>query len=266
MSIIKERIKINNKDVNLKITLSGRNQISGYQQEIDNMTEETKDELINPIIDNEVKRFSYISENLTLLYFYFGSSSPQSNFIQAGFTNTEIDSASNNLLNSFFIMDFYDSFDPYTQTKIFTIYNTLVLKGETDTGTPIPSYKINDDNLNQFYHWFIPKSYLDTQTGLTTTGYIKFSFYNAKTGKVYLFYNKDNESLSTPEKMYFETLLDLNTMTWDIIKSSTDAKAYEIPRTNIYAEKVNNAVDSFDNQQQDYPSKTIFNPEDGKYD
>jgi len=272
MSIIKERIKINNKDVNLKITLSGRNQISGYQQEIDNITKETKDELTNPIVDNEVRRFSQVSGELTLLNFYFNSSSPP-NFTNAGFTNAEIDSASNNLLNSFFIMDFYDSFDPYTQTKIFTIYNTQVLGGEEQDGRSIPFYIIDtylgigiDNNSNQFYHWFIPKSYLDAQTGFTATGYIKFSFYNAKIGKVYLFYNKDNQSLSTPEKMYFETLLDLNAMTWDIKKSLLCAKAYEIPRTNIYAEKVNDAVDNFDNQQQDYPNKTTFNPEDGKYD
>ena len=234
MPIIKEVIKSNGNDTTIKFGLGINNRLSGYQQEIDELTEETKDDLINPIIDNEVRRFSFIPNSVKILNFFFGSSSPQSKFTHAGFTNDEIDESNNNLLNSFFIMDFYDKYDPYTQSKVFTIYNTQVLEGNTSVGRQIPSYTINDDNLNQFYHWFIPKSYLDAQTGSTVTGYTKFSFYNAKLGLLHLFYNKLNDTLATPEKMYFKTKLNLNNMTWEFDIGTTflgSVPIYEIPRT-----------------------------------
>ena len=131
MQIIKEKIKYNNQDVNLKISLSGGERISGLQQEIDNLTEETKEELVNPVIDNEVRRFSYVSgEGPTFLKYYFGASSPQVSFTHSSFTTDEIRSSDPTLLNSFFILDFYDSYSSYTQTKIFTNYLTKVLDGE----------------------------------------------------------------------------------------------------------------------------------------
>lgn len=265
MPIIKEVIKSNGNDTTIKFALGVNNSLSGYQQEIDELTEETKDDLINPIIDNEVRRYSY-SGTLTTLGFYFATLSPQ--FTNAGFTTSEIDSSDTKLLNSFFILDFYDKYDPYTQTKIFTTYLTQVLDGNTQGGTPIPIYNISD-NKNQYYYLYIPKSYLDAQTGTTVTAYIKISFYNAKTGRLSLSYNKDNDGLTTPEKMYFKTILNLTNMTWEIVELTgffgDSAKAYEIISTNAYSERVNEALDNFDNQQQDYPDGNVFDSEDGTY-
>lgn len=267
MQIIKERIKFNNQDINLKISLSGSNKISGYQQEIDNITEETKDDLINPIIDNEVSRFSYVSgEGLTFLNYHFGTSLPSVNFTKAGFSSSEIESGDNTLLNSFFILDFYDSFNSYTQTKIFTNYLTKVLGGQTQGGTPIPYYIINSGYINQFYHWYIPKSYLDKQTGTTVTAYVKFSFYNAKTGRLILFYNKDNDTLTTPELMYFKTTLNLTDMTWKFVLASAYVRAYEVSSNSAYVSKANNTIENFDNQKQNYPDGNVFNTETGDYD
>lgn len=266
MSIIKERIKFNNNTTGATITfgLSNNNRFTGYQQEIDELTKETKNDLVNPIIDHEVRRYSHVSgEGQIFLNFYFGTS-PQVNFTNAGFTNSEIDIYDNKLLNSFFILDFYDKYDPYTQTKIFSTYLTKVLDGELQAGRPTPYYIISD-KISQFYYWYVPESYIDTQTGTTITAYIKFSFYNAKTGKLSLFYNKDNNSLTTPEKMYFETTLNLTNMTWQINLSSSYAKAYEISSINAYVNKVNDGIENFDNQQQVYPTGNTFQNEDGTY-
>ena len=269
MSIIKETIKLSETTTGATITfaLSGGVRFSGYQQEIDNITEETKDDLINPIVDNEVRRFSYIPDNVKILSFFFNSVTPS--FEEAGFTTTEIENYSNNLRNSFFIMDYYDTFDPYTQTKIFTVYNTRVLNGSTSGGVAVPLYTLNNDNLNQFYHWNIPKYYLDAYTGSTVTGYTKFSFYNAKTGRIFLFYNKNNTDagITTPEKMYFKTKLNLTNMTWELDIGATPlgiVRIYEIPRTSAYTERVNDTFENYQNEQQNYPAGTTF-IDDGTY-
>ena len=72
MSIIKKTIKLNNNSSGATISfgLTGNNRLSGYQQEIDNLTEETKDDLINPAIDNEVRKFQYDGDAINLVFFF----------------------------------------------------------------------------------------------------------------------------------------------------------------------------------------------------
>ncbi|MDA3780644.1 MAG: hypothetical protein PF487_10565, partial [Bacteroidales bacterium] len=113
MSIRKERIKFDNKDINLKFTLDGNNNHYGYQQEIDGLTEQVKNDLISPIVDNEVRRFKYKSptNNSTKLKFYFTTdgSSHNNSFIDNNFTEAEIESNDKNLHGSFFTLNYYDS-------------------------------------------------------------------------------------------------------------------------------------------------------------
>lgn len=275
MSIIKENIKLNNLDINLKISLGGNGNILGYQQEIDNLTNDTKDELINIIIDNEVRRFRLDSNNPINILFYFTASgiSHYNSFNEDGarFVSDEINSSNLKILNSFFIMDFYDTYDSYTQTKIFTNYLTKI-SGKYDINENNfykPYYQISSNIPNQLYSWNIPKSFTDNQTGSTVTGYVKFSFFNAKFGDMALFYNKDNQTLQTQEKMYFKVLLDLNAKTWKFDYSGTafppNVKAYQIPFTNSYSQKINESIEYFDNERQLYPNGNIFDDTTGGY-
>lgn len=275
MSIIRETLNLNNSDLNLKINLGVGNRILGYQQEIDYLTEETKIDLINSVIDNEVRRFNYDSTNQAFnLMFYFSASgsSYYNSFMTLGgrFNASELNDENTKIQNSFFILEFYDTYDNNTQTKIFTNYLTQILNGEEDSNIPIPKYRIYNDTVNQFYNWYIPQSYIDEQTGSTTvTGYIKFSFYNAKYGDITVFYNKDNDGLSTPEKMYFKIKLDLVNMTWKFdfsgINYPPNAVAYQIPFTSAYSQRINDGVESFDNEQQVYPTGNTFQTTDGTY-
>lgn len=270
MSIIKERIKFENQDINLKINLGGGNKQLGYQQEINNLTEETKVELINPIIDNEVRRFRYGGSAISLFFYFSANGTTYVNdfgITGAKFSSTEINNYNVKILNSFFKMDFFDTFENFTQTKIFTIYQTQISDGEKSGDVPIPTYKINSNNPNQFYSWYVPKKFIDKniETGTTSLiGYVKFSFYTAKYGKLRLFYNKANQSLKTPERMYFKVILDLVNMTWKFYDSG-DKKAYQIPITNVYSQKVNNAMNNFNNKQQNFPNGNTFDTETGTY-
>ena len=269
MSIIKEKIRLSNNSTGATITfgLSIGNRLSGYQQEIDELTEDTKQELINPVIDHEVRRF--ISSNIQFINFWFskrgGSGAAfDDSFTSkyAGFSTSEIEDYDDVVLNSFFIMDFYNTFNNNTQTKIFTTYLTQILDGQSSSGVPISKYTINYNTGNQWYHQYVPKSFLDTQTGSTITGYTKFSFYNAKYGTLSLFYNDANSALSTPEKMYVKTYFYPSTMEWEFVSSPN---LYELASDNSYVTKVNETFKNFENLKQTYPVGA-FNPEDGKYD
>jgi hypothetical protein len=274
MSIIKERIKSTNQDINLKITLDRNTNHIGYQQEIDKLTEQVKVDLTNPIIDNEVRRFKYKTSTIftsnIIFYFITNGNSYDNSFLSgaANFTSKEISDKSINLRKSFFIMDFYDNFNYYDQNKFFTIYNTQILNSEVSNYIPIPKYRLSDNKINQFNYWYVPKRFIDNNLlsgNIIAEGYIKFSFYNAKTGQISLFYNKYNESLSTAEKLYFKVKLDLLNMTWYFDEGSFQ-KAYQIPLNNLYSNKINDSVEKFDNKQQEYPDGNIFNPENGDYE
>jgi len=268
MYVKKERIKFNGDDMNLKISIGSNLEQVGQQQSINDLAKSTGESLINPIIDGEVRRFRYsVEDGGITMKFYFYLINYQNAFETAGFTTNEIMTGDLNVLNSFFIMDFYDTFDTYTQTKFFTTYLTKI-------GT-LPNYLIDyssDYDFNQLYYWNIPLSYLNKYTGDTITGYVKFSFFNSKTGKISLFYNKDNDDdiviRKTPEKMYFKTVLDLVNQTWLIdtpsFNNNYEMLAYELlPST--YVNRVNNTMNSFENKQQIYPSGNTFISKFGNY-
>lgn len=284
MSRISETIKFNNLDINLKISLGGNNSIYGSQQEIDNVVEETKQLLINPINDVEVRRFKYkpLIEPANLQFYFVNSSNTYFNdFITAGFTATEIGTINTKLLNSFFILELYDSVDPNTQSRILTTYLTKIL-GSTNT---LPNYSITNVLKNQFYYLNIPLSFINQQNSSTVSVYAKYSFYNAKDGSISLFYNKqnaDNPSLNTtPEKMYFKIELDLINMTWNYTTSNTyspyggydgnngtittNIVAYELSPYSAYVNRINSTVSNFDDKQQNYPTGNTFDNINGSY-
>ena len=264
MSIIKENIRFTGENMNLKIVLNSRDNFIGYQQEIDGLTQLTTTDLINPAIDGETRRFKYDPDlgNTVLSFYFYSGNTYNVSFLNAGFTQNEINSNSNKLLNSFFILDFYDTFDVNNQTKIFTTYLTKILDNISNS----PIYRVYVEAINQFYYWYIPLSYINTLTGSTGIGYVKFSFYNAKNGNVSLFYNNDNAALTTAEKMFFKVELNLTDKTWKFLTTSFPyLTAYELITSIDYINRINNTFEKFDNKKQEYPTGTTFNYRTGTY-
>ena len=240
-------IKFNSQDIKLKFNLSDENKFTGYQQEIDKMVEDTSNSLINPVIDNEIRRFKYLPSNPAMtLSFFFNLGASWVNY----FPNLVVDGNSQTR-NSFFILDLYNTFDSNTQSKIMTNYLTKIKSA---------SCIINSATPNQFYFWNIPLSY----TG--TTAYARFSFYNATDGTLSLFYNNDNSALKTSEKMYFRVELNQANMTWRILTSSfPTAYAYQLPNSSAYVARVNNGISNFENKKQVFPAGEIFQHTTGTY-
>jgi hypothetical protein len=243
-------VTVINDYINIKLELGSDDGFIGYQQEIDNLTSFTSIGLINPVTDGEKRKYKRKPSALAILSFlFYNGSTWVSTFEAAGFTQDEYKKNSDNFLNSFFILDFYDTYDINNQTKLFTTY--LTKKGNTT-----PTYTISDSN-NQLYYMYIPESYISGQTG-TITGYTKFMFYNAKTGKVATFLNQENASSNNANRIFFEIELNHADRTWKYIKSPTQMTAKEIVNNSEYADKVNNTVDTIDILQQNPPSGDTF--------
>ena len=284
MSIVREKIRFNaslvgisgttgntftGNTMNLIISLGSNENFIEYGEDIDNLTQFTALDLVNPVIDGEVRRFKLVPTptNDVLLQFQFYSpitTTYLNSFLFAGFTGDEIVNNADNILNSFFILDFYDTADLNSQTKIFTTYLTKLLVPVG--GIYYSQYTIGANTNNQLYRWYVPLSYINAQTGSTVIGYVKFSFYNAKTGNITPFYNQDNESLTTPERIFFKAQLDLTNMTWKMLTTVYSyIKAKEIANNPLYVDKVNSTVDNMDNLQQNPPSGNTYNYKTNTY-
>jgi len=284
MSIIRKKIRFNasligtsgttgttltGNSMNLIISLGSNENFIEYGEDINNLTQFTALDLVNPVVDGEVRRFKLVPAptNDVLLQFQFYSpitTTYLNSFLFAGFTGDEIADSANDILNSFFILDFYDTSNINSQTKIFTTYLTKLLVPVG--GIYYSQYTIGASTNNQLYRWYVPLSYINAQTGSTVIGYVKFSFYNAKTGNITPFYNQDNESLTTPERIFFKAQLDLTNMTWKMLTTVYSyIKAKEIANNNLYINKVNNTVGNMDNLQQNPPSGNTYNYKTNTY-
>lgn len=251
MSIIREKIQLRGIDISgLTITLGSQIGFLGYQEEIDNLTQVTSADLVNPVVDGETRRFK-LGIPLTNFRFMFNG---LPSFVGAGFTPTEISGHSQNMLNSFFILDYYNTYNVYNQTKIFTTYLTKI-------GTT-PNYNVSAATGNQWYYWYVPISFIEIMTGTTTSGYVKLSFYNAKTGKVHIFYNNENAAMLTPQKMYFPAQLNANDMIW---KMSSVIDARELTSSPLYNNRVNKTYDKYNAVKQVYPTGTTHYYKTNKY-
>lgn len=249
--------------MNLKLTLGSGEDLLGYQQEIDNLTQVVSIDLINPAIDVEERKFKYKSGiGQTNINFYFsmdGGNTYGSNFKNAGFSSDEINNKSQLMLNSFFILDYYTTYDVNTQLKVFTTYITKL-------GTT-PQYVIDSNNKNQFYYWYVPLDYINSQILLgrtITRGYVKFSFYNAKSGNITLFYNTLYSGFSTSLKMYFPTDLYLSDRSF-ILNPFPNIIAKQMVGNSEYTNKINNTFTNYNNLLQNYPNGSSFDYLTGKY-
>lgn len=240
MSVMRNSIKLNGSTLNLKFSLNTNVQTFDSQESIDNLIDKTTNELINPIVDSECRRFK--NEIPFTIGFTFSGGF---DYLITGLTETELN-------NSFIILDYYDTYDTNNQVRKFTTYLTKIPK--------YPVFAINSIIENQLYYWYIPESYIGSLNDNNITGYIKFSFYNAKTGRVNIFYNADNEILTTSEKYFFRADLDISGRTWNIVTSSFPlVHAIELSASSSYGIRLNNSIDSKIIGKQDYPTNSIFN-------
>lgn len=261
MSIIQQKIQFTGNDLNIQIPISAVPAQLGMQQEIDNYVLEKTTGSINAVTDVEVVRFKYATSGKEMEFAFNSGSNYYPYFSVAGFTADEIEQQSLNFLNSFFILDFFDSVDSANQTKIFSTYLTNLNDNAYSRYDIEPTFQLFDLN--------VPANFFGT--GTTYIAYARFSFYNAKTGKIAVFFNKVFDTTNPPptnNKMYFELTLNLSTKKWFIATSSMQGNtmaARELASSPAYIEKYNDTFEDFENQAQSYPSGNVF-IDDGSYE
>lgn len=244
MEIIRNKIRFTNTDNVIKLTLKNVNDSLGYDQDVSNLiTSETKAKINKPS-DNDLNLYS-LESGSTLTFNFFGTAYTTS-FLDIGFESGDTYNAFSK--KSFFIADTYTSFNISNQEKICQNYINGI-KSLTST------YIANGNKLGgcrEFYHWYVSDNYF---TGNTLTAYTKFSFFNAKTGGVNIFYNKDNELLTNELKLYIPTVFNLQTKTFSFDKTTIDL--YELVNES-YREKIQRSLNPFANKSPNLPSGTTF--------
>jgi hypothetical protein len=263
--LIKKTIRPFTGTTNFNFSLATNDDYIGYQQEIEALTTSTGDDLINPIIDGDITRFVFASDLSNLIFkfkFYDDNSGTYlTNLNNSGLTDDDINKSKTTLLSSFFILDLYNSYDQNNQNKICTTYLTKINKSDVAGKS---EYTINSTNKNQFSDWYVPNYFFDSETGETLSCYVKFSFYCGRTGNIVQFYNYENESLISSQKLFFNATLNLYNKTWVIDSNDTSVlNIMELKTAPSYTNKISDAVSKVENRIQNYPVGNTF--QDGGY-
>lgn len=257
--IIKEKIKRNFEDINIKININSTNNIYGEDQDINNYINKLSEDLINPINDGDVRFFNLSNNNLEFkpLFYSLEKEEYGSNFSYAGFNDFEIVNYSLNLRNSFFIFEYFNDFRKKVRKKIFTNYYSKLWKlGLDDFSYQNPII----NNTPELINLLIPVDYINKQTNNFIL-YYRIFFYNAKTGRIKLFYN-DDIGINKEDGLFFKISINKNNNTWYSYNSPINAK--EFIKNDDYINLLNDNNETFDNIKPTYPNSQEFNL-DGTY-
>lgn len=258
MQLIKEKHRSVGKDLNIKIPLGSNINLNGLQQSINDYVERETGLSINPVIDGETFRFTRnIGQNFRF-EFYDGifANTYTPSLLSAGFTQDEIDSQKDVLTKSFFILQIYDSINGDNQTLLHNSYYN---------GTSFTSVSsiYNIPVSEEFSNIYIPEWFLNETDDNEIVMYGTFLFFNAKFGKLEVFFNKDNESSTSDDKLYNTITLNKSNRNYSIQSNSTTITLKELANPD-YVNKLNESLNTFDNEIPQYPTGDQFN-NDGTY-
>ena len=277
-----EKIKLNKgQDLNIVLSLSNKSgsdlgrEYSDYTSFIE---KESKD-VINPVIDNEVLRVRYLNQDTRFVIYFYDNDYDiyNQNYTSLGFSLNELLNGGAVLRNSFYILDFYDSFDTFNREKIFSSYYTQI----TSLGSTRPRRRGQQETdpdgvvisqTNQLNYITPPLWSLESNI---TIMYMTLTFFNAKTGKLIPFFNNDffddmSGTFTTPtsERMCFKVYINKNDRVW-YIKNTTEtehiAKQLVLSETSSFLNKMNMSIDKVNIKKLDTPENFNFDYRDRTY-
>jgi hypothetical protein len=264
-----KQIKRTGKNIKLKISLGGGNSTLGQTSDIQNFVQEEEEKTINPVIDVETLRFnlhnSYINSGISLSFYSGGTYS--ASYLNAGFTQKEIQNYSDSLRNSFFIFDYYNSYEPTLRSRIFRGYYTKFDVFEKNFAADgVVLFK----DTTQLKYLNIPKNHINAFSSNHITLYLSILFYNAKTGRITPFYNGDyfnagQFTTTSAERMFFKVVVDRINKVWYIDTPSTiggvkivKARELSIDGNREYAKRITESIGKIEQHQQQYPEDEFF--------
>lgn len=278
MSIIIKKTILLNSNIVTNINLNSDYIQYGDDQGIETLSNLKKEELINPVNDVELIKFKYEDTKTQyggafkhFLSFAFNEIDPI-NIAPASFrnifTDKEISGNTKTFQNSFFILDFFDTKNIYSQKKLSTNYITK------KQNAPYSFYLLNNYDVddikvpvNQTNSIQIPEYFLNSTTGNTLNCYCRMMFYNAKSGTTTTFFNNAKINATDSSKLFFDIEINKSEKTWKFINQTVLAginpmvsvMAIEPNKNNLYSKRINDGVENFNNKIENYPTGTTFN-------
>jgi hypothetical protein len=252
--MLNEKYLINNNDKYVKLKLFNEYDIYFDENDINLISEAKVEENINPYLDSEKIRFKFKQElvNKPLSFAFKSGTTFGSTYRHAGFTQTELNQNESSFINSFYAVEVYDSVNSKTQNLLSTTY-IKPITSNLYTGSTSINYLTTDEQTKIL----IPKDFLLEQSGTSRVVYFKYSFYNAKTGRIVPFYFDNLFPRSGETIFYNQSTLDLTGKTYTLTDSILTKPFKEF--SNIeYVENINDKFDSVQNKKLTYPTGTTF--------
>jgi hypothetical protein len=178
MDTIKLLNNVGDNYIRIPLNLDFKN--NGYSDLITRIAEEEKQKNVNLIVDSEKMRFypakyetSAIVSGVNLEFYFKNNltSSYDTNFINAGFSENDINNSRNRLTKSFFRLDFYDSDNENTRNFLFSEQLYVGLK-KTPSFDLTHIYWVKGDpnfiNDNSYRELFFTVTFFNAKNGLTT--------------------------------------------------------------------------------------------------
>lgn len=170
------------------------------------------------IIDLEINKFTLIN-TLNLTFRFFNGNVYNNNFISAGFTEDEINLSNKAYRYSYFLIQVYNTFDSKNQILLHTGYIPIYLF----PNKTISTYNINSNELNKEFN----NLYISNIHNIINNEelFVKFSFFNAKTGRIQLFYNQSSP-LNTEERVYYKIIVNNTNKTYYYLNNNIIASQF----------------------------------------
>lgn len=241
---------------NILKTNSNKNILLNLNNNIDFIKEydfiNENDFVTEDFLDSEINKYTLNSDVKYTFRFFNGLY--QNSFLAAGFTEEEINLSNKSYRYSYILIQIYDSIDSKNQTLLSTSYLPLYFFPDRTliNDKTISEYNTDiENNYKEFYNLYISNiNQLDNIDML----YAKFSFFNAKTGKLILFYNQTITN-NTEEKIYFKILLNKENKFYSFINPNIIAYQF------LNEEFINriNERDKQENKSPIFPTGDLFN-------
>lgn len=244
-------LKIQNNDQSMIIPIKGIGNLLGYDDDVSAALTNETESSINEGNDSETRRI--LPEGNRSITFEFWNGSGYVNLVAplelTGSTAFNTAGAK----NSFYIIQLFDSFRDEIQSKKHTGYYNGFDFAKTNLNS---IYSYNGDF--EFTNLYVSQFLLDSMSGLTTSFYLKFLFYCAKSGKFYSFFNQNAPTVTTQEKLYYKINIDPNSLRYSFDPDYSNLILREL-RNPAYETFVNNTIQSIPIEKPVYPTGNTFN-------
>lgn len=200
----------------------------------------------NLVIDQEINVYK-LSNQINMSFDFYKDKNYGNTFLNTGFTQNEITLSNKNYRFSYILMQVFSSMDIRTRNLLHNSYIPIYLFPSTSNTNfeIIPSNKYYE--FNNIYISNVVKLIEDQSL------YCEFKFYNGKTGKLNILFNKAKNT-NKEDRFYFEIKINIANKTYQFINNNINAREFI---NEEYTNKIND-LNKLENKTPNYPTGDLF--------